>query len=71
MRRMNPKRAIRAAARVAREPRASTAAQAALKADQEARGRAAAVERKQDRIDAAAQRRAKRVERSKAKHRGD
>ena len=68
--RLNPKRALRDAARAAQAPRASTAAQAALKADQEARGRAATVKRKQARIDKAAEQWAKKRERAKAKHRG-
>ena len=68
--RLNPKRALRDAARAAQAPRASTAAQAALKADQEARGRAATVKRKQARIDKASEQWAKKRERAKAKHRG-
>ena len=66
----NPKRVQREAARAARRPRASTAAQLALTADQESRGRAATCEAKGRRREEAARVRAKRRARAKAKHRG-
>lgn len=69
-RRGNPKRAQREAAREARMPEASTAAQRALKADQEIRGTVAATDASERREAEAERRRALKRARARAKHRG-
>lgn len=67
---VNPKRAIREAAKASRAPRASTAAQEALKADQEQRGILSAAARKRQRIEDQQRERALRREQAKKKRRG-
>lgn len=66
----NPKRLAREAARAAREPRPSTMAQQAIKADLEGRARAAQRRSHEQREEQAEYRRQVRREKSRARHRG-
>lgn len=69
-RKVNPKRAIREAAKASRAPRASTAAHEALKADQAQRETLSAAARKRQRIEDQQRERALRREQARKKRRG-
>lgn len=66
----NPKRLAREAARAAREPRPSTAAQEAMRIDLERRAQVARQRGREQREAAAEQRRAARRAKARARHRG-